>query len=363
MTMKYEIDSLLDKKVFPAVSIILPIHPQFPDIKLDSEHMISVLKNIENQLNGRYGLKRTELMIQKVKKVISTIETKHLLKSLLIYVSPETEKVISLPYSVEEKIVIDSSFEVRDLIFAAQKNEKYLLVIISQKSVKTFNGNLFELKPIEFPDMPANVQDVSNEHSFPGLDYLDSKAFDEKNLHNYLRFIDDVLEKSLKQNDIPVVIMGNVKILGYFRRFTQNTKRIIGYVEGNYEHLSLPEIRSKAETIIQNRIFEGEERAISELQEAVNANKYNAGITEVWRSAVEGKGRLLLVEKDYSVRARRGVDEYTIYPDNSETNLHNVLSDAVDDIIELILKKNGEVVFVANGKLKSFERIALINRY
>ena len=57
------------------------------------------------------------------------------------------------------------------------------------------------------------------------------------------------------------------------------------------------------------------------------------------------------------------MDEYSIFPDDSESNLHNVLSDAVDDVIELILKKNGEVIFVENGKLKSFERIALINRY
>ena len=361
--MKYEIESLLDQKAFPAISLILPVHPQFPDVKLDSEHMISVLKNIEKKLNGRYGLERTQLMIQKVKNVISTIESKHLLKTLLIYVSPETEKVISLPYAVEEKIIIDSSFEVRDLIYAAQKNINYLLVIISQKGVKTFNGDLFELKSIEFADMPENVKDVSNEHSFPSLDYLDNKAFDEKNLHNYLRFIDDVLEKSLKQNGTPVVIMGNVKILGYFRLYTQNTKRIIGYVEGNYEHVSLPEIKSKAEPIIQKRLLDDEKKAISELEEAVNANKYNAGITEVWRSAAEGKGRLLLVEKNYSVRARRGMDEYSIFPDDSESNLHNVLSDAVDDVIELILKKNGEVIFVENGKLKSFERIALINRY
>ena len=361
--MKYEIESLLDQKAFPAISLILPVHPQFPDVKLDSEHMISVLKNIEKKLNGRYGLERTQLMIQKVKNVISTIELKHLLKTLIIYVSPETEKVISLPYAVEEKIIIDSSFEVRDLIYAAQKNIKYLLVIISQKGVKTFNGDLFELKSIEFADMPENVKDVSNEHSFPGLDYLDNKAFDEKNLHNYLRFIDDVLEKSLKQNGTPVVIMGNVKILGYFRLYTQNTKRIIGYVEGNYEHVSLPEIKSKAETIIQKRLLDDETNSISELEEAVNSNKYNAGITEVWRSAAEGKGRLLLVEKNYSVRARRGMDEYSIFPDDSESNLHNVLSDAVDDVIELILKKNGEVIFVENGKLKSFERIALINRY
>ncbi len=52
--MNLEINSLIDKKVFPAISIILPIHPQFPETKLDSEHMILILKNIVKQLNERY---------------------------------------------------------------------------------------------------------------------------------------------------------------------------------------------------------------------------------------------------------------------------------------------------------------------
>jgi len=35
----------------------------------------------------------------------------------------------------------------------------------------------------------------------------------------------------------------------------------------------------------------------------------------------------------------------------------------VDDVIEMILEKNGQVFFTDNGKLEDYQHIALITRY
>ena len=99
------------------------------------------------------------------------------------------------------------------------------------------------------------------------------------------------------------------------------------------------------------------------MQSAVNSNIFSAGISEVWRSAAEAKGRLLLVERDYKQSARFGDDSYSILIDDEVERSRSKIVDAVDDIIEMVLLNHGDVVFVENGKLNSFERIALINRY
>ena len=39
------------------------------------------------------------------------------------------------------------------------------------------------------------------------------------------------------------------------------------------------------------------------------------------------------------------------------------MDDAVDEIIEMVLRKQGNVVFVDNGALETHSRIALILRY
>ena len=46
------------------------------------------------------------------------------------------------------------------------------------------------------------------------------------------------------------------------------------------------------------------------------------------------------------------------------TPLHqDVIPDAVDEVIETVLNKGGEVVFTENGQLDTYQRIALVLRY
>lgn len=361
--MNNDSNTLVGKKVFPVISITLPIHPQYPEIKVDSEHLVSVLKNVSKQLHSKYSKDRSTEMMTKLTDVLNKIPVNHLSKSLLIYVTPDSEKIFHLPLSLTEKVIVDSSFEIRDLLYATQMNKHYLLVMISQNSVKTFIGNTFQMTSLNLPGMPDNVHDVFNEHSFPGRDYLDSRAFEEKNIRNYLRFIDEVLEKESQQNSFPVIVMGDVKLMGYFKQHSRNQKNIVGYVEGNYEHVSNASIREKVEPIIKKMCKEEEEAFFTQMQSAVSHGLLCTGITEVWRAAVEGKGRTLMVEKDYRVKARRGIDEYTIAIDEYDINPHDILNDAVDDVIEIVLKNKGDIYFTENDTLKEYDRIALISRH
>ena len=46
-----------------------------------------------------------------------------------------------------------------------------------------------------------------------------------------------------------------------------------------------------------------------------------------------------------------------------DPNAPGVMPDAVDEAIEMVIRKGGEVVCVDNGKLAQFGRIALVLRY
>lgn len=355
--------SLIGKKEFPAVSIILTTHPQYPKSKLDREYINILLSQAEGQLLAQYSKQKTAGLMEKLHHAVNTIKLNEVSNGLAIYVSDTVEKVIHLPFPVTEKVIVDNSFEVRDLLMAAKINRNYLLAVLSQNKVKTFFGYGSHLMPVTFTDMPENVKDVTNEHSFPGWDYLDAHAYDDKNIRNYLRFIDEVIEKETRGSNDPVLVMGDTKMIGYLKNNTRNAKRIIGYIEGNYEHATYNEIRSRIKPHFE--VFEGKEQdaAIELLQKAINTDTYSAGITEVWRSAAEAKGRLLLVEKDFRQAARFGDDSYTILIDGEVENSRSKIADAVDDIIEMVLLNHGDVVFLDNDKLIQYNRIALVNRY
>ncbi len=355
--------SLIGTKAFPAVSIIVPTHPQYPQYKLDRDHLQHLLTEAEQQLLEHHGKQKANMIMDRLHSAVNGINFGALTQGLAIYVSSEVQRVINLPFEVTEKVIVDDSFEIRDLLYAAKLNKHFLALIISQNKVSTLFGfgNLFV--PVRYGKMPKGVRDVMNQHSLPGWDYLDTKAYDEKNIHNYLRFIDQVIEEENRGSEFPVIVLGDKKINGYIRNHTRNGKHIIGYVDGNYEHITLPEIRKRVEPILQQLSEQEERQALEQLGAAIGNGHYAAGVAEVWRAAAEARGRVLVVEKEYRIAARFGEDNYTILVDDAVETARHKIADAVDDIIEMVLQNNGEVVFVGNGRLEQQQHIALITRY
>ncbi|MCX6291935.1 MAG: hypothetical protein NT126_09260 [Bacteroidetes bacterium] len=355
--------SMVGQKAFPAISIILSTNPQYPKFKADRERLISLLKNAEHQLKQKYSKQKTELLMDKLHRVVNNINFNHLAQGIAIYVSSNDERVIHLPFAVSEKVIVDESFEIRDLIYSAKKNKSYLLTTISQNRVKTFLGSGNSLVTTPLPDMPENIKDVTNEHSFPGWDYLDTKAYEEKNIRNFLHFIDEILEREIRHTNLPVILMGDIKLMGLFRQHTMNKKNILGYVEGNFDHSPSNELLAAIRPVLNSIEKKEQDHALVELATAVSKDTYAAGIAEVWKAATEARGRLLVVEKDYRQPARFGDDSYNIIIDDVPVTGLNLIADAVDDVLEHVLLNNGDIIFVENGMLPDFQRIALITRY
>ena len=82
----------------------------------------------------------------------------------------------------------------------------------------------------------------------------------------------------------------------------------------------------------------------------------------MWRLAKDGRGHLLLVEKDFHYPARMDESGRHITPVDDVTG-SDVMADAVDEIIDTVLSKQGRVVFLENGQLETHQSIALILRY
>jgi hypothetical protein len=355
--------TLIGQKEYPAVSIILPTHPRYPDFNLDQKHLGEILLKVDDQLHTRFGKQLANNITEKLKHTIASINFKQLSNGLAIYVSPHHAKVVHLPFEVTEKVIVDDSFEIRDLLYSAKMNKQYLLVMMTKNGVRTTLGYGNTFIPVKYKNMPENITDVTNSHSLPGWDYLDTEAFDEKNAHNFIRFVDDVIEREVTAANIPaVIVIGDVKAIGYMRSITSNARKIIGYVEGNYDHATTPEIRKKIEPILEKLNEDAENNSLRMLATAVGNDHYESGIAQVWKAAQEGRARLLLVERDFVQSATISENGFSLVLDEVVAGSTRHIEDAVDDIIETVIKNGGDVQFVRNGRLDAYERIALVTR-
>jgi len=356
-------DSLVGMKAFPAISILMPTHTFDAGITTFRERISHLARSVEQQLLNSYSKKKSENLMNRLHQAINGIDLSSTGAGIAVYVSDNIGKIFHLPFSVTEKVVVDTSFEVRDLLYSAKINKSYMLALISRNEVRTLLGYGKSLVTVDFKGMPDNLKDVSTQHSLPGWDYMDKKAYEETNVNKFIHFIDETIHSELKGTNMPIIVFGDSKILGLYKKTSKFSTEILDFIEGNYEHATKKELLKKIEPVLKKFGEVEENLALKELESAVGKGLVASGTAQVWRVAAEARGRILLVEKEFRESARLGTDGFTLLIDDEVDNSPNKIEDAVDDIIEMVLKNKGDVVFVSDGALADFQRIAIINRY
>lgn len=352
-----------EKKTFPSISIIIPTNTKYPHFKHDEEKLKLIVDRIETKILDEFPPSIADPLIARLSKVYQEIDFTHLSKGLAIYVSREQEKIFHLSFPVVEKVIIDKSFEIRDLLYATKHTLDYLVLLISSNGNKLFKGFNGSIEKIKLTDAPKNVKEWKIDLPTKTGNFTDAEVVKDETLEKYLHDIDNSLSAELKTLDFPVVIFSVERIIAKYKNITKNQKSILDYVTGNFEHATIPEILDKLEVVFDKKNAREQEKYLNLLDEAIGKDNFASGINEVWRVAMEQRGRLLLVEKNYSCAAKYGKTKYTLVTKDIDKDSMYTLKDAVDDLIEVVLKFGGDVVFVDDGKLLDHNRIALITYF
>lgn len=99
------------------------------------------VQQVEREVRGRYPMEMCDLMMHKLSTVNRNLNFNTHKKSIAIYVSPVFEKVLYLDIPVEEKVSVDESFEIRDLVFSKKQLHKYLALVLSPSGYRIYLGN------------------------------------------------------------------------------------------------------------------------------------------------------------------------------------------------------------------------------
>ena len=343
----------------PAVSIILPFEPKM-SLKTELSHSLKLASDkVEIELKEDYPAEMVELMMAKLRKLVAGLNYSTHKKSIAVYLSPVFEKVLYLDIPVHEKIIIDDSFEIRDIVYNKKQLREYLVLILSGKSTKMFLGNSQKLVKI-VANSTRSVHTYINDVPQKVANFSDPSSRKEIIMEKFLRHIDNELDIILYAYKLPLFVMGTERISGHFRKLTRHSKSIIEYVHGNYEAASTHELADvlKPYTELWEKILE--KSLLNQLEDALGKGKLSIGMRDVWKEAMNHRGRLLVVEKDYMYTAQRGDSKGTIFMPRKPYNKFSIIKDAVDDVIQAVLENGGDVEFVDNGMLKEYHHIALI---
>ena len=346
----------------PAVSIIMPFEPKM-SLKSELSYLLKMAGDkVERELLENYPDEMGMLVMHKLRVIIKSLNFNTHKKSIAIYVSPVFEKVLYLDIAVEEKIIVDESFEIRDLVYSKKQVHKYLVLLLSGKESRIYLGNTDSFVRI-VSNTPESVAGYANDLPERVANFSDISMRKEIVMEKFLHHIDNSLDIILNAYQLPLIVLGAERILGHFKSITKHAGAVIEYVPGNYEDATLPELKEIIEPHICDWKKVQQKDLLNHLEEAAEKKKLAIGMKDVWRGAMNHKGRLLLVEKNYMYAAQRGSSEDIIYAKAEPYNKFSHIKDAVDDVIEKLLENGGDVEFVDEGLLKDYHHIALIQYY
>lgn len=359
-TLTPEIKEIIDTVHYrPSISLIMPFTANI-NLEKEFERSFKIASDkIERELKSNYPEQICELMMVKLKAVISNVDLKVPKKGVAIYMSPIFEKIVYLDILVQERIVIDESFEIRDLIYSKKQCVRYLLLLLSAKLYSLYLVDVNIFTRIE-ANIPESIAAYTNEWPEKVANFTTSTDRKQIVVQKFLQHIDTDLGRVIHEHKLPVFVMGAKKILGHFKKISKHQDAIAGYISGNYNKLSFTKLEEVLKSHLELWRHEKDQTAVKILDVAEGKNKLIKGIKPVWEAVMNNLGNKVFVESDFVFSAQRGAMPNLIEEIQQPYNKFSYIRDAVDDIIEKVIVNGGDVDFTNPDVLKNYEHIALL---
>ena len=340
----------------PSVVIVLPFEPKMRSkTELESKLQIALSK-AEKELMIGYPSGQATSLLKKLRSLTRNLNYATHKRSLVILVSEETEEVLYLDMEVEERVITDGSFRMRDLVDSRTKAVEYLVLLLSARQSKMYAGNGNILKLIK-SNAPQNVYAYLNEPPERVANYSDADERREIMLDKFLHHMDEGLSAILKAYPLPVFLVGSDRVLGHFCAISRHNSSIAGRIYKNCSEEDIAGLGDHLAPYIRDWQKVRQQNALRQVDQAAGAGKLSGGMQEVACTAKYRNSRLLVIERGMGEAA----DLNGVMPADAPGKFF--IKSPIDSIVQKVLENGGDVEWVDKGMLKDHGGIALVRYY
>lgn len=359
---KLDIMQILSHKEYPCLSILLPTHRYSGENQQDPVRVKNLVTDATNRLIEEFGKREAGDLLARLNDIVEHIDYRNTLDGLAIFVNKNVAKKYYLFFTINERVVIDSSFAIRDAVFAMKRSHRYWVLVLSEQPTRLYDGYLDTLAEVEDYGFPFTHSGPGGATKLPGGKGINISAHRDERDRQFFRGVDQALGEALKKDPLPVIVVGVDRNLAFFDELSANKTHIVGTLKGSHDSTTPPELAKLVWPLVQEHCATQRAAVLEKLCDSIGQNKYAVGFDEVWKIAREGRIENLLVEEDFYVPAMP--DALGINPRPVEdSTIPGVHDDAIDQIIEQVLITGGLVTFYESDRLKDHSRLAAILRY
>ena len=304
-------------------------------------------------INCGLGIEYTKLQISKniadakcvLSKIMLPSETERFLKPLTdlledasvlkrisgnigIFRTKNMFRILALPVSVENTLVVATSFHIKPLLRWMQMERDFLFVGLTKHSAALYQGNLNSFRHIDDAI-------YSSSHN---------QAVQEA-LYSLSQWISDMTIEHRPR----LFISGEADIVRQFKGYLDYENMHSSVIRPQYSGLNAKEVCANIRSILRKEALISLESTILDFHEAHSLSLVQKNIFEIAKAAVQGKVKKLLITDELNIFGKldKRTGSLSIHHDHLDHEDDCVLDDLAQEVISL----GGEVVVAKKSEI------------
>jgi hypothetical protein len=358
---KHDVLLLQQIRQYPSLTITLPTHRTVPDNQQDPIRLRNLLSEATDRVLGEFSKREVDGLLTNLEQIAATVDHQQNLDGLVLFVNQELAQAHRLPFTVPERVLMDEGFATRDLVLALNRTVRYWVLALSENATRLYEATRDSLVEVTGEGFPMVHTGPGGQTALPAHDVNVSAYRDERH-RQFFRAVDEQVGLFMKDDPLPLVLLGVDRYLSFYAEVGEYAKEVVAEIQGNYDKHSTHELAEVVWPVAKEALLAEHMQVLELLNTAVGERRIATTIDDIWRSAKEGRGRMLLVEENYHFPGQLDETGWVLTVADDPT-APDVLDDAVDDIIEQVLEKGGQVKFLPDGTLADYQSLVLLLRY
>ncbi len=348
---------------YPAVSLLLSTTSAATMIAGDAAALRQQAREAARRLRAENVPDVERTVIEPLEQLVASVAAWPTGHAIAVFASRGLTLALRLPVPVRNRVVVDPTFATRDLVRALHRTPRHVVLTLTSREARLFDGVAGTLRPAlrsTFPLRDAPDRDGSPRGGRQGQRSGGRDGQDADQL-TFFRTVDRSLSTYLRLHPAPLVIAAGDRTLSAFTAVSTNLGRLAGTIPANVTTEPLPTLAARITPVLERYLLSRQDEALELIERRAGQRRVVAGMPSCWLAARRERPEMLAVEDELFYPARISADGDALTP-ATDVEHPEVVDDAVDELIELVLDRGGWVAFVEPGTLGGYDRVALTLR-